>query len=129
MDATQREHKVMFGTMNTDGELTNVRYILQADIVACEHSIFSADHYRRDGSCKCDEPVERAMMIREWGYEASDFQRPLRGEDREIKLTDVTTGIQWDCSSCPAWGLSPTKDAAKAESAKHSCYTREEANS
>ena len=80
MEATQGDHKVMFGTMNADGQLTNIRYIRQADIVACEHSIFMASHYRRDGSCRCDEPVERAMMIREWGYDASDFQRPLREE-------------------------------------------------
>jgi hypothetical protein len=32
-------------------------------------------HYRADGSCKCDDPVEQARMIREWGYSESDFKQ------------------------------------------------------
>lgn len=110
------DHKITFGTLQPDGQMTNVRLIKQADIVACPHYIMVPTHYRPDGSCKCDDADERAMMIREWGYSPDDFKGPVR-----TKFTDVTTGIQWDCSSCPAWGLSPNKDGAKAEAAKHSC--------
>jgi hypothetical protein len=70
-----------FGTLNPDGTLSNVREIKQADLMRCPFTIFVASHYRDDGTCKCDDPAERAMMIREWGYEASDFTNiPLRKE-------------------------------------------------
>lgn len=32
----------------------------------CPHFIFDGDHYREDGSCKCDEPT--AAVMAEWGY-------------------------------------------------------------
>ena len=38
----------------------------QADIQACPHAIFVPEHYRTDGSCKCDDPNEAVMA--EWGY-------------------------------------------------------------
>ena len=41
-----------------------------------------AEHYRTDGSCKCDDPQEQAMMIREWGYSESDFtEGETKGRD------------------------------------------------
>jgi hypothetical protein len=39
----------------------------------CKFRIMVSEHYREDGTCKCDDPEEQAMMIREWEYEASDF--------------------------------------------------------
>jgi hypothetical protein len=71
---------VKFGTLHPDESLTNVRHIPQADIGACPHAIFHPDHYRLDGTCRCDDPDERAKMIAEWGYEASDFEGPTREE-------------------------------------------------
>ncbi len=65
---------ISFGTLRPDGKLTNVRLLDRSDIIACPHTIFMPTHYRPNGSCKCDDPDERAMMIREWGYEASDFR-------------------------------------------------------
>lgn len=59
-----------FGTLNPDGTLSNVREIAQSDIARCPHYIFVADHYREDGSCKCDDPNETVM--REWGYHWSE---------------------------------------------------------
>lgn len=51
------------------------------DIKKCRFVILLPDHYRDDGSCKCDDPVEREKMIREWGYRASQFSGiPLRKE-------------------------------------------------
>lgn len=70
----------IFGTLTKDG-LTNVREIKQSDLAKCPFVIFNADHYRADGSCKCDDAAERARMIREWGYRKKDFKDiPLRSE-------------------------------------------------
>lgn len=68
------EHKVTFGTWTPDG-LVNVRLIKQSDIGKCPHVIMVPTHYREDGTCKCDDPIEQAMMIREWGYSKKDFKR------------------------------------------------------
>lgn len=66
---------IQFGTLNPDGTLSNTREIAQSDIMRCPFLIMVPEHYREDGSCKCDDPDERAMMIREWGYTAADFRR------------------------------------------------------
>ena len=63
-----------FSTLHPDGTETTVREIKQSDMLACPHCIIVAEHYRADGSCKCDDPVEQARMIREWGYTAADFK-------------------------------------------------------
>lgn len=67
-----REHRVQFGTL-TPESLQDVREIRQSDIRACPFVIFTPDHYREDGSCKCDDPAERARMIADWGYAAEQF--------------------------------------------------------
>lgn len=76
---TDKGHEIKFGTLHQGGRLTNVRHIKQTTINACPHVIFLPEHYRDDGSCKCDDPQEQAMMIREWGYSRSDFKRTTRG--------------------------------------------------
>lgn len=53
-----------------------VRVMRQADMLRCEHVIMLPEHYREDGSCKCDSRSHRAMMIREWGYSEADFAAP-----------------------------------------------------
>ena len=45
---------------------TDVREIPQSAIQACPHCIMVADHYRPDGSCKCDDPNAHEMA--RWGY-------------------------------------------------------------
>lgn len=68
----------IFATLTKDG-LSNVREIKQSDLMKCRFAIFNPDHYRADGSCKCDDPEHRAMMIRAWGYRKKDFKGiPLR---------------------------------------------------
>jgi hypothetical protein len=49
---------------------SDVREIKQSDIAKCPHAIFVADHYRADGTCKCDDPNEKVMA--EWGYHWDD---------------------------------------------------------
>ena len=48
--------------------------VKQSTILACPHVIMDISHYRPDGTCKCDDPVEQAKMIREWGYSPTDFK-------------------------------------------------------
>ena len=67
------DNEIEFRTLHRDGSLTNVRLIKQSDISRCPHTIMVPAHYRDDGSCKCDDPEEQAMMIQEWGYRRSDF--------------------------------------------------------
>lgn len=64
---------VRFSTIDKDGTESNVRDIRQEDIVACPYVIMVPRHYRNDGSCKCNDPQEQAMMIRKWGYTKEDF--------------------------------------------------------
>jgi len=63
---TMKDHKVKFGTLNSDGTLTNQRSIRQSDIAACPHTIFEPDHYREDSTCRCDDPDHISMV--DWGY-------------------------------------------------------------
>ena len=67
-------HKIQFGTLQKDGSVSNVRMIKQSDIGKCPHLILMPDHYRADGTCKCNDPKEQAMMIREWGYTKASFK-------------------------------------------------------
>ena len=68
---------IKFGTLTPQG-LTNVRIIKQSAIGKCPHVIMVAEHYRTDGSCKCDDAKHRAYMIDHWEYTADDFPFPVR---------------------------------------------------
>jgi hypothetical protein len=51
----------------------------QSDLLKCKFAIILPDHYRADGSCKCDDASHRATMIAMWGYSREDFADvPLR---------------------------------------------------
>lgn len=50
-----------------------VRIIKQSNLLRCPHVIFAIEHYRDDGTCKCDDPKETIMS--EWGYRWDDKQR------------------------------------------------------
>lgn len=56
---------------------SNVKIIPRSAIAKCPHVILVASHYREDGTCKCDDPDEQEMMIREWGYSKEDFNADL----------------------------------------------------
>ncbi len=73
---TEKEHEIQFGTLHPNGELTNQRMIKQSDIAACKFFILVPEHYRQDGSCRCDDEQHRKMMIKEWGYTQKDFETP-----------------------------------------------------
>jgi hypothetical protein len=64
-----------FGTLNPDGTVSNVREIRQSDLLACPFVIMAAEHYREDGTCKCNDPEHRKTVMEAWGYKAADFKR------------------------------------------------------
>lgn len=55
--------------------------IKQSDILKCPFKIIMPEHYRADGTCRCDDADHRKMMIKEWGYTERHFKYiPLRSE-------------------------------------------------
>lgn len=79
------EHEIKFGTLNQDGTESNVRMIKQSDIGKCPFYIFMPEHYREDGTCKCNDAEHRKMMIKEWGYTKRDFKNIPLAEERQMK--------------------------------------------
>lgn len=61
-----------FSKMDPRGVETQVREISSTDIRRCPHLIFHVDHYREDGSCRCND--ESATVMAEWGYVWRDGQ-------------------------------------------------------
>lgn len=64
------EHHIKFAKLHPDGTVTGEREIRQTDVQACPHFILVPEHYREDGSCRCDDPEHAAM--RELGYKWRD---------------------------------------------------------
>lgn len=67
---------IRFSTLNlTDGKLveSNIRTLKQSDLLACPFAIMMPDHYRDDGTCKCDDPEEQYKMYHSWEYRKRDF--------------------------------------------------------
>jgi hypothetical protein len=60
---------VRFRTFDAEGNLAQSRVIQKSSIVACPHLILVADHYRADGTCRCNESEYPEME--KWGYEWS----------------------------------------------------------
>lgn len=56
----------IFGRLRQDGKVENLRVIHRADIARCPYLILDPDHYRVDGTCRCDDP--NASVMAEWGY-------------------------------------------------------------
>lgn len=57
---------VTFSKLSRDGVVAAVREISAATIKKCPHYILMPDHYREDGTCRCDDPSDKDM--RSWGY-------------------------------------------------------------
>ncbi len=64
-----------FGTLNPDGTLSNVREIPQSCLQRCPFFIMMPEHYREDGTCKCNDPEHRKNVMYAWGYRVADFRR------------------------------------------------------
>lgn len=48
------------------GMTVKVRIVKHSDIAKCPHFILALEHYREDGTCRCDDP--NAKVMREWNY-------------------------------------------------------------
>jgi len=101
-----RDAGIVFCTLNSDAGITNVRTISRASIGACRFLILVPDHYRVDGSCKCDDPAHRKTMIAEWGYTRASFKgiplrRPWRAEwiDLGSDVNWIDHGGSWGCKA------------------------------
>jgi hypothetical protein len=56
---------MLYAKLKPGDDLAKVKF-REISPLRCPHFIFIGEHYREDGSCKCDDPDERVM--REWGY-------------------------------------------------------------
>jgi hypothetical protein len=43
-----------------------IRELRVTDIQACPHVILVPEHYREDGSCRCNDPT--MVSMKNWGY-------------------------------------------------------------
>ena len=82
-------------------QTAKVTIMKQSDMLKCRFCIIAPEHYREDGSCKCDDPDHRKMMIKEWEYTAKDFKGiPLRKKiEKKIekpKFTLADAGCWFD---------------------------------
>lgn len=64
---------IPFGTLHPDGTMTNPRIVRHSDVGKCPFLILVPEHYRDDGSCRCDDPDHREMA--EWGYSWDETAR------------------------------------------------------
>jgi len=58
---------IEFGNLDPDGKYTHVRNLDRDTILACPHFIMLPEHYRSDGSCRCNDSEHTEME--DWGYE------------------------------------------------------------
>ena len=75
-----------FGTLHEDGTYKSPGTVDQAAMLRCPHVIIAFEHYRPDGSCKCDDPAEQARLIREAGYTDADFPGRAKAKAREAPV-------------------------------------------
>ena len=61
---------VTFGKLTSSGDLVDVRQIKQSDIGKCPHCILVTEHYRNNGTCRCNDPKHTEMKL--WGYTWKD---------------------------------------------------------
>lgn len=61
---------VEFGKLDEQGRYTRIKSVEQSDMLKCQHCIMVAEHYRDDGTCRCNDPDHREME--EWGYTWND---------------------------------------------------------
>lgn len=67
-----------FGRLEPNGEYVRIGELSQASMLACPFCIIDFEHYREDGTCRCDDPDEHERLIRDYGYTRADFERRMR---------------------------------------------------
>lgn len=64
---SDNDREIRFGTLTDTGEVIEERTLRVSDVRACPWLIMVPEHYREDGSCRCDDPDHVEMV--EAGYE------------------------------------------------------------
>jgi hypothetical protein len=62
-----------FGSLHPDGTYELKGHIKQSDMLKCPHCIIAFEHYRPDGSCRCNDENHKEM--KEWGYKWSKSEQ------------------------------------------------------
>ena len=65
-----KSNTIRFSTLSPDGNggavETNVQMLKYSDLAQCPHCIFVADHYRADGTCRCNDKSHTEMKGGLW---------------------------------------------------------------
>lgn len=104
-----------------------------SDIRKCPFAIIMPEHYRPDGSCKCDDPEHRANVMLKperqggWGYTAATFKRvgisvgenelpkPKKRQFKQYPLICAGCTHQWEgrqrekCPKCGSTNVHPSR--------------------
>jgi hypothetical protein len=73
---------VEFGRLTPDG-YEHVKTINQSDMLKCPHVIMVAEHYRDDGTCRCNDPTHIEMA--EWGYKWNGHLWISDGDESDVE--------------------------------------------
>lgn len=113
-----------FSTLHPDGSESNVREIKQSDLLACPFAILVPEHYRDDGSCKCNDPKHReGVMISEWGYSHADFALTGVLGDKALTLAKLVQALYFDRQ----WTVEFMREHSGSESWGLAFYDRDDA--
>lgn len=66
--------------------MAQIRKLKQSDLLKCPHCILMPQHYRADGTCKCDDPNEHVMQG--WGYRWNETTNRWEADDCDQYETD-----------------------------------------
>lgn len=69
------DKEVVFSTMDEEGKVTTIKIIQTADIMRCPKAILVPEHYRDDGSCRCNTPICDVEECRERKYREEIYCR------------------------------------------------------
>lgn len=58
--------QIEFSRMDEDGRITQVRTLSSEAVKGCRFFILDPEHYRDNGTCRCDDPDHEIMDA--WGY-------------------------------------------------------------
>ena len=68
-----------FGRLHEDGRYEHIRTLPQAAMQKCPHFIMVAEHYRKDYTCRCNDPAH--VEMKEWGYKWDSKTKRWIGDD------------------------------------------------
>jgi hypothetical protein len=66
---------IEFHEIDENGRITPGGRLTKEQIRRCPFALMLPQHYRADGTCKCNCARERQRMIEEWDYTLADFRR------------------------------------------------------